>query len=475
MFSQWYALALYALAVWTVIISIYIVSERRTPAATIAWVLSLSFLPVIGFAVYFFLGPRRFDRKKRRRVVAQDAIHNINFPEAHPFTATEAFSEASFLTEMCIGSLGKSAFLRQAEFELILKGVHKYKALLSDIAAAEKHISMEYYIWANDKIGTRIRDALVVRAKAGVKVRLHLDGVGSGAAGKRFWRPLVSAGGHVVHFNRLAIRRRSGNFRTHRKIAIFDGHIAYCGGMNIIEKHSEEFVGDTAWRDTHLRLTGPAVSGLQMVFNEGWFDSTSEILEGEEFFPTHEDLESHTDCMQVVSSGPDEERNTIQKLFAAAIFAATKRVHWTIPYFVPDMTIFDALNAAALRGVDVRILVPKNNDLAIIGAASRSFYPKLIKMGVRVFEYCPAMVHSKTLIVDETVAIVGTANADNRSFRLNFEVVIASYEGALCRELEAAFETDLNDSVEVTQEVVANYSRVRRFGQSAARLISPLV
>ncbi|MBL4636956.1 MAG: PLDc N-terminal domain-containing protein, partial [Kofleriaceae bacterium] len=185
MFSQWYALALYALAGWTVIISIYIVSERRSPAATIAWVLSLSFLPIIGFAVYFFLGPRRFDRKKRRRVVAQDAIHNISFAEAHPFTATEEFSQAEFLIDMCIGSLGKSAFLRQAEFELILKGARKYVALLEDIANAEKHISMEYYIWANDRIGTRVRDALVVRAEAGVKVRLHLDGVGSGAAGKR--------------------------------------------------------------------------------------------------------------------------------------------------------------------------------------------------------------------------------------------------------------------------------------------------
>lgn len=456
--------------------SIYIVSERRKPSATIAWVLSLSFLPGVGIAVYFFLGPRRFDRKKRRRAEAQDAVHNaIDFPEPAQDASLGNNSQASFLIDLCEGSLGKSALLRNATLSLLRDGDLKFATLLEAIANAKDHINMEYYIWEPDNIGTRLRDALVVRAKEGVEVRLHLDGVGAAAAGKKFWKPLVEAGGRVLHFNRLAIRRRSGNFRTHRKIVVIDGRVGFCGGMNVIDKHTNEFYGESAWRDTHLHIGGAAVSGLQMVFNEGWFDSTEEILEGERFFPIHDEIAPNVDCVQIVSSGPDEEHNTIQKLFAAAIFAATERVYWTIPYFVPDTTIFDALSAAALRGVDVRILVPKNNDLKIIGAASRSFYPNLLKFGVRVFEFCPAMIHSKTLLIDEKLAVVGTANADNRSFRLNFEVVVASYEGSLCRELEAAFTSDLEESEEVLQSEVDGYGAVRRFGQSVARLIAPLV
>jgi len=177
----------------------------------------------------------------------------------------------------------------------------------------------------------------------------------------------------------------------------------------------------------------------------------------------------------VVSSGPDESRNAIHKLLASSVFACSERVYLTTPYFVPDATTIDALTAAALRGADVRILVPKKNDLKLIGAASRSYYPELLAMGVRIFEYGPAMVHAKTLVVDKTLAVVGTANADNRSFRLNFEVVVASYDGMLCQQLVDAFEEDLQSTQEVTLATLATYGRMRRLGQSFARLVSPLL
>lgn len=466
------------MAIWSVIFSCYVVSQRRPPASTIAWILVLSFLPLLGFIVYYFLGPRRFDRKKRRRAKAQKIVQVVARAPEHNLQDEVRFQEegpAKFLIAMGRGALGPSAHLRRATLKPYFAGVDLYADLVSDVEAAQVHINMEYYIWDPDTIGTRLRDALTLRAKAGVAVRLHLDGVGSAQAKKRFWRPLLEAGGRVVHFNRFAIRRRSGNFRTHRKIVVIDGAIGYSGGMNICDVHSSEFSGDRAWRDTHVRLAGPAVRGLQMIFIEGWYDTTREVLEGQTFFPKFAEPAADAPCMQIVSSGPDENHNAIHKLLASSIFACSQRVYLTTPYFVPDPTTCDALMAAALRGADVRIIVPQVNDLVVIGAASRSYYPQLLEMGVRIFEYGPEMVHSKTLVVDSMLAVVGTANADNRSFRLNFEVVVASYNGPLCERLVEAFEDDLQACVEITQETLLGYGMTRRLGQSFARLISPLL
>jgi cardiolipin synthase len=266
-----------------------------------------------------------------------------------------------------------------------------------------------------------------------------------------------------------------GNFRTHRKIVVIDGRIGYSGGMNVTDVHTAEFSGDAAWRDTHIRLVGPAVRGLQMVFCEGWHDVRREPLEGAEYFPDPASMEPGDHTIQIVSSGPDENRNAIHKLFVSAMSGAENTVYLTSPYFVPDGTTFNALATAALRGADVRVLVPKDNDLKLVGAASRSYYPELLEVGVRVFEFGPPMLHAKTLVVDDVVAVVGTANADARSFRLNFEVVVANYDGALCSQLAAAFKKDLEDATEVTAETLASYGVGRRLGQNFARLLSPIL
>ncbi len=471
MLSEWLSLLLSALAVWAVVFSVYVVSERRSPASTISWVLTLGFVPIVGFLVYYAFGPRRFDRKKRRRAAALQFIKESN---AGAGDSLEAEDDATFLVAMNVGALGVSAHPRQGALSLFFSGDEAYQSILDAVEAARHHVNMEYYIWEPDSIGSRLRDALVACAKRGVSVRLHLDGVGSAKANKRFWRPLTEAGGKVSHFNRLALRRRTGNFRTHRKIVVVDGVIGFSGGMNITDVHAEEFSGEESWRDTHARLEGPAVAGLQMVFNEGWYDSTGELLDGAEYFPAVEAPEG-SQPLQVVSSGPDETSNAIHKLIASGLFASLHRVYITTPYFVPDPTICDALTSAALRGADVRLLVPRKNDLIVIGAASRSYYPELLDVGVRIFEYGPRMVHAKTLVVDDWLALIGTANVDNRSFRLNFEVAIASYEAEVCESLVTEFQADLATAHEVTANEVANYSAFRRLGQSFARLVSPLL
>jgi cardiolipin synthase len=475
MFDAWWPLVSLAMTLWVAALSVWILFERRSPGATIAWILSLGFLPIVGIAVYFLVGPRRFDRKKLRHSIAAEAARRAG---AHPADEAAPAAHAAHLVEQSERAAGLAARPRSADVEVYFRGRDSYAALAEAFAHARHHINLEYYIWEPDQIGTRLRDRLVERAAVGVEVRVLVDGIGSAQADARFWRPLTAAGGHVEWFNALSLRRlrpRLANFRTHRKIAVIDGRVGFTGGMNVSDVHTAEFSGEAAWRDTHLRLEGPAVRGLQMIFCEGWYYATGESLDRPTYYPEPGTLARGAHTVQIIASGPDENKNAIHKLYFSAIAAARERVLLTSPYFVPDESIFNALTAAALRGADVRVLVPADNDTRLVGAASRSYYPDLIDMGVRIFEYGPPMLHAKTLVVDDLVAVVGTANVDVRSFELNFELVVASYEAAACDALAARFDDDLARAREVTAATVDDYSLARRAGQNFARLLSPML
>ncbi len=477
MSDTWPIVVSAALAVWIVGLSVWILFERRSPVATLAWILALGALPVVGIPIYFFLGPRRFDRRRRRRDRAQACVARARGGD---HAAEDGPSPgARRLIAICESAAGMAARPRTAEIELYTAGVDLFAALEQAIDGASHHIHLEYYIWSPFQLGTRLRDKLTARARAGVEVRVLLDGFGSNRANRRFWRPLLEAGGQVARFNAPTLRRlgqwRMASFRTHRKIAVIDGRIGFTGGMNVTDGHTAEFSGDRAWRDTHLRIEGRAVRGLQMVFCEGWQDVTGSAPEGHLYFPHPDQIEAGAHTLQVVSSGPDENLDAIHKLFFSAITGANHRVYLTSPYFVPGDAMFNALATAALRGADVRVLVPAVNDLRLVGAASRSYYPELLEVGVRIFEYGPPMLHAKTLVVDDVVAVVGTANADARSFRLNFEVVVADYDPSGCARLIEVFEKDLERAVEITPETVAGYRFRRRLGQNFARLLSPVL
>jgi len=464
---------------WIVGIAIWILFERRSPVATIAWIMVLSLLPLVGLPVYLLLGPRRFKRRKLRHAAAQGAARRLG-ARAHEDLSRAAKEPARSLMALCEGAAGRPARPRRAEIEIYSAGREQYVALEQAIDEARHHVHMEYYIWQPDRIGIRIRNRLVERAKAGVEVRVLVDGFGSSKAPDLFWRSLREAGGRVERFNalnlsRLRWRPRLTNFRTHRKIAVIDGVVGFTGGMNITDVHTAEYSGAAAWRDTHLRLCGPAVRGLQMVFCEGWHYVTGCTLESRSYFPPPGERCGAQLPVQVVASGPDENSNAVHKLYVAAVTRAARRVLLTSAYFVPDRPLLTALVSAALRGVDVRILVPARSDLRIVGAASRSYYPDLIEMGVRVFEYGPAMLHAKTLVVDDAVAVVGTANADPRSFFLNFEVVVASYQPEVSDRLAGLFEADLASATEVTAASVEQAGIMRRLVQNAARPLSPML
>ncbi len=371
---------------------------------------------------------------------------------------------------------GEAPLFAATELEILQDGERTFAAIGEAIDRAVHHVHFETYIWQPDELGRSLRERLTARARAGVEVRVLVDAVGSPHARRDFFSPLVAAGGLVEVFNPPLVpvkRFRRLNFRTHRKIVVADGLAGFCGGMNVSDLQTIGGKGERPWRDTHLRLAGPAVAGLQAVFLENWHFAHRSSPRGADYFPS-----IAGPCrawVQIVASGPDRTVYPIHEVVVSAISAADERVWIVCPYVVPDEALLVALRTAAHRGVDVRILVPRRGDSRLVTAAVHSYFDELLASGVRIWEYLPGMHHAKTLVVDDELAVVGTANLDNRSFRLNFEVVVAIHGAESAAELVASFERDLADCAPVAADRRARLPFSSRLAEAGARLFSPVL
>jgi cardiolipin synthase A/B len=472
-------LLLIAEILWVGGLCAWIVMERRSPQATLAWIFALAWLPYVGIFLYFLIGPRRLTRKRRRYALARSRVVQIT-PEMREaglpeHQAAELDPAVRQLTDL-VHRADASRPVRTDRLEILFNGDACFDSMEEAIRQARHHVHLEYYIWEPDRTGTRFRDLLCHKAREGVHVRLLLDAIGSASLGRRFLRPLLQAGGEVAWFNRISFSRlRPGmmNFRTHRKIVVCDGRVGFTGGMNVCDDQAASVSEERAWRDTHARLEGPVAHWLQRVFLDDWYFATGGGPNHAEYFPCDSDGASGP-WVQIVASGPDCDRYAIHKLYFAAIAAARRRVLLTTPYFVPDEAILEALVTAAMRGADVCILVPRRTDSLLVSAAARSYFDDLLRAGAHVYEYGPNMIHAKTLVVDD-MAFVGTANMDNRSFRLNFEVMVAIYDAASAELLAAAFIDDLRFAKPYTGRLAKRTPFRERLIQSTARLFSPLL
>lgn len=447
-------------AIYIVGLGGWIVLQKREPVATLSWLFGLALLPYLGFIVYWWLGPQRIKRHRLRRQRSRTS---------HPSGNANDARELSRLGTATTGLPPTTAH----DVRMLVDGAAKYDALLADIAQARTSIDMEYYIFSPDRTGTAVRDALIERARAGVKVRLLLDAVGSGKCKRRFLQPLVEAGGefawfHPMRFGRIWSRPWL-NMRTHRKIVVIDGHVCYTGGINVTDEENESLRPD-AYRDVHMRLVGDVARSLQVLFVEDWSYATGQPP----VLPPPRPVEGGAHAVQVLSSGPDSPWEAIHRMHVAAIHAARRRVWLTTPYFVPGEAAMMALTAAALAGLDVRLLVPRMSDSRVVTFAARSYFDDLLAAGVRVYEYGPRMLHSKTLLVDDHMVMVGTANFDHRSFRLNFEVSLAFDDAQVASELERTIETDLAHSPRVREDRPRPLWSVR-LPEALARLVSPIL
>jgi cardiolipin synthase len=375
--------------------------------------------------------------------------------------------------------LGEPPPTQVACLEVISDGDACFAAIETAIIAARHQIHIEYYIWEPDPVGLRLRDLLIEKAKAGIEVRLLLDSIGSGHLKADFLAPLRQAGAHIAMFNpfRLVRWRRSlVNFRTHRKIIVVDGRIGFTGGMNVSGNHCASLRQEQAWNDVHLRLEGEAVRWLQLVFIENWHFTTGSSPAPALSFPSLSLAAPDPGYwVQIISSGPDSDVRAIHRMIIAAICRAEKRLFITTPYFVPDEPLLQALTSAAWRGVDVRLLVPRRGDSRLVTAAARSYFDELTAAGIKVFEYLPTMLHAKSIVVDNDLVLTGTANLDNRSFRLNFELMVAIYDRGIAGQFVRLFKQNLAMSQAYQLRQGRQDPFYLRLMEAAARLFSPFL
>ena len=458
------------------VLSVWIVMQKRAPVSTMSWILSLALLPFAGFVIYYFLGPQRMKKQRLKRLRSRANAHatgDLALLRQAAESAPPALRQMANLATAACGLPVSSAL----SVTLLSGGARTFDAIFEAIREARDHVHLEYYIFEPDTIGTGLRDLLVQKAQQGLTVRLLLDALGSKRIGRKFMAPMHAAGVKVALFHDTRIGRRLRpvtNYRTHRKIVVCDGRIGFTGGVNITDEEDKR-TRDDAYHDVHLRIEGSAVRWLQTTFLEDWTYATGEQPSTMDELLPHlmPRMEAGDIPVQIVTSGPDSPLEAIHRMHVSAINSSNERAWLTTPYFVPGEPALMALTSAALRGVDVRLLVPRRSDSLIVSAAARSYYDELIAAGVKVWEYKARMLHSKTLVVDDNCAMIGTANFDNRSFRLNYEVMAVVYGPALAKPLAAQFETDLHSSAAVRAHRRQRF--LQRLGDAIARLFSPLL
>jgi cardiolipin synthase len=440
---------------------------------TLTWIFAILAFPIVGALAYFFLaGPsvKRIALRKRR------AAHYVR--KLFGMERVERNETADSLIDLAVSLTGLAPTAGNA-VRVFTDDGPVFDEIEASIRAAKQFVWAEYYIIRNDETGRRFLALLEERARAGVEVRLLYDAFGSFGLNAKALAAIVAAKGLVQAFQPMnPLRRRfSIHLRNHRKLIVVDNEVGFTGGMNMADEYSSRRFRRPhahSFRDTHLQIRGPAVHMMGLTFCEDWAFACSEPIA--QRMPASP-VETPGCLVAIVPSGPDQEYNASGMVHFGGIAAARRSVHLTTPYFVPDEAMLHALVAAALRRVDVRVLLPapQKSDAKLAAFAARSYYGALLRGGVRIFEYEPSMIHSKTMIVDGAIAFVGSANLDVRSFRLNFEVGALVEEPKFAQELEQRFVRDLAHSPEITLQDLERTPFRTRARWGLARLLSPVL
>lgn len=443
---------------------------------TLAWIFAILALPGGGAIVYLLAANPSVRRATRRKTRARASVRGGSARERREEERAGLVEPESGTPLHLVHELTGLAPTRGNQVELLSRDEQAFASLTRAIEGAQRSVWAEFYIVQNDATGGAFLDALARKAEEGVEVRLLFDAVGSLRVSAEGLRRIERAGGRTEVFLPVnPLRRRwAVHLRNHRKIVVVDGEYGLTGGMNVGDEYSGRARrrGEQHFRDAHLWLAGPAVQDLALIFAEDWAFATEERLE---LSPRPAPIAGASAVVGIVPSGPDQPQNANGLAYFACMNAARRRLFLSSPYFIPDEATTRAMVSAALRGVDVRLLVPAKCDVMLVGVAARTYYGELIAAGVRVFEYLPAMLHAKTLVVDGRLSIVGSANVDMRSFRLNFELSALVEDEKLASILERQFEAELAQSRPVTSAELRARPFRRRIFEGAVRLFSPLL
>ena len=459
---------------WSIIAAtiIHVLMENGQPAKTMAWALVIFFLPVVGIVLFFFFG---FNHR-RERMVSQRSLDQLtkrsmlNFVEQRDLHVPDAHKQ---LVDLFVNQNMSLPFKDNA-IDIMTDGYAFFPELLKDIGQAKHHIHIGMYIINEDALGNLIADALIDKARQGVKVRIIYDDVGCWRVRHRFFERMREEGIEIYAF--LPVRFPSFtskvNYRNHRKLVIIDGIVGYIGGMNIALRYVKN-----AWRDTMLRLSGPIVYALQRTFLVDWYFVDRTLITDRVYYPPFAlQPSTRTVLAQIVTSGPMTLYPGIMQGYVRAITAARRYIYIETPYFLPNEPVLFALKTAIVSGVDVRLLCPRHSDARFIEWASRSYLRELHEAGAKVLLYEPGFLHSKMMVVDDALSTCGSTNIDFRSFENNFEANIFVYDEGTALRLKKVFLDDQSFSTPFEQ--VSSWLDPKflpRLWESLTRLISPLL
>ena len=444
----------------------------RTSQGAIAWVLSLLMVPFVAIPLYWLLGRRRFSREVGGRRAKDSRLAALAVGMMERLRRYEVDIPDDDAFERAARILGGLPFTRGNRLELLIDGEETFDNIFETIRSAKRHLCVNFFIVKSDTLGIRFQQALIERARAGVRVFFLFDEFGSYKLPRRYLRELKAAGVecHSFGVNRFWWSRLQLNFRNHRKIVLADGEVALIGGLNV----GDEYLGRDArfggWRDTHLAMRGPVVQAVQLVFLEDWFWASNSMPE----LDWETRLEEADQIAAVIPTGPADPADSWQLVVAEAANTSRQKLWIASPYFVPDEGVLTALQAAAIRGVDVRILIPERADHLLVWLSAFSYFEESIPYGVRIFRYQRGFLHQKVMLVDHRLATVGSANLDNRSFRLNFEITGFSPDPAFVDAVARMLEADFEASVEALVEDFSAKPFLFRAACRVARLMAPI-
>ena len=457
-----------------IVCAVLAIWDTRTTEGAIAWAISLVAIPYIAVPAYLVFGRRRFRgyvaRRRRTDLLAHDAPHR----DRRFLQRIEGLSQRRLGEIKVIEKLAEMPFTAGNDVRLLIDGEAIFDAIFGAIQRAEDYVLVQFYTVNDDGLGHRLSEVLCAAAGRGVQVHLLYDEIGSHATAEAFFETMRREGVQVSAFGSTVGRgnRFQLNFRNHRKIVIVDGRVAFIGGANVGDEYLGKGKRFTRWRDTQLEIRGPVVQAAQLSFEKDWYWAQSEYLELD--WEPKESPEGDQAAL-ILATGPADPVDTCSLFFVQAINAAVERVWIVSPYFVPDSDVLTALHLAALRGVDVRIMIPDRPDNWVVWLAAFAFFEDANNDGVRFYRYTDGFLHQKVILVDDASAAIGTANLDNRSFRLNFEITAVVIDQEFAGRVEEMLERDFARCRVYDHGEYASSSVWFKLAVRLARLASPIL
>ncbi len=450
------------------------VMNARTSQGAIAWAISLITFPWLALILYAILGRNKFKGYVLLRSAKDQNIHHYIEKIQKEAVSRNLIEENLSASERSLTRLADMPITRYNKSRLLIDGIETFRSIFEGIESAERYILIQFFIIKHDDISREFQKKLIEKARKNIKIYFLYDEIGSHKLPQSYLREMQIAGINTsaFHTTKGKANRFQLNFRNHRKIVVVDGKIAYVGGHNVGDEYLGKDPKIGAWRDTHVKVQGPVVQEIQFCFVEDWHWATNKIPE------LSWELQKAGDGREkilMIASGPADNLETCALMFVQAINDARQRIWIASPYFVPDLQILSALKLAALRGVDVRVMLPEKADHRTVYLASFSYYQNTLPLGIKIYRYTTGFMHQKVFLIDSAYAAVGTANLDNRSFRLNFEITLLNYDSNFIKEVEDMLTADFSRSRLVTIEDYTRKSFLFKLAVRSARLLAPIL